>query len=89
MADPYSIMMDGVEIPIPRGKDMEKFISWVHKNEIRDPFHPDQHYDYVGAWRSGMERDPETKHFFDTYKLPGHPTFSIDREEGYTNEYMK
>ena len=69
--------MDGIAIPIPSDEEMPEFKKWLEKNKIVEFMHPDQHYDYVGAWRSGMNRGKEG-HFFDTYKTPGHPTFSIE-----------
>jgi hypothetical protein len=61
------------------------FRDWADQNNINDPFHPKQYYDLVSAWRSGLNRGAELSqgeqgHFPDTYKLPGHPTFSMESQ---------
>ena len=33
-------------------------------------------YDLRGAYKAGLEPDPETGHWPDTFKKPNHPTFS-------------
>lgn len=60
-------------------KDELRFQSWIRKSGITDLDHPDSHYDYRGFWRSteGAPHKAGT-HFPDTYKLPGHPTFSVE-----------
>lgn len=76
MAD-ETILRDGVQIPLPGPTEKKAFDAWLAANKVREPMHPDQHYDYVGAFREGMARAPgEQGHFKDTYKLPGHETFS-------------
>lgn len=69
------MIRDGVEIPVPTPEEEGPFQDWLAANQTKEPFHPEQHYDYVGAFRAGINRD-ETAHLPDTYKLPGHPTFS-------------
>ena len=89
-----SFIRDGVEMTYPTPEEMPKFLEWLKINNDKDPFHPDQHYDYVGAFRAGINRtDQEGNqapfpkgHFPDTFKLPGHPTFSI--ESKYYKEGM-
>jgi len=95
MPSGQSIIRDGVEIPLPTTEELPKFKSWLEKNGDRDPYHPAQHYDLLGAFRSGLnrvdekgepspiKRDPKTGemvggHLPDTFKLPGHPTFSTE-----------
>lgn len=76
MAD-KTITRDGVQIPLPSTLEEKVFNDWLKRNNAREPFHPDQHYDYVGAFRAGEARAPgEQGHFKDTFKLPGHETFS-------------
>lgn len=67
---------DGVQIPKPSAKEQAAFDKWAKINNVNDPFHPDQHYDYVSAFRAGVGRDKGNEHFPDTFKLPGHETFS-------------
>ena len=70
------IMMDRVPISLPTPEEMPTFEKWLKANNIKEPFHPDQHYDYVGAFRAG--KNATDGHFPDTFKLPGHPTFSVE-----------
>jgi len=76
------IVRDGVKIPVPQGVEQVLFDAWLEKNNDKEPFHPEQHYDYVSAFRAGINRSPappgKRGHFPDTYKLPGHPTFSVE-----------
>lgn len=68
-------------IPLPLPEERSRFAQWLADNKVSDPFHPDQHYDNVGAFRSGIGRAPgEQGHFPDTFKLPGHPTFSNESQ---------
>ncbi|MDO9528023.1 MAG: hypothetical protein Q7J27_02565 [Syntrophales bacterium] len=81
------IIMDGIELSLPKKEEVEAFNAWLEKNGDRDPFNPAQHYDLLGAFRAGINRT-DTKgnfasfnnggHLPDTFKLPGHPTFSIE-----------
>ncbi len=72
---------DGVLIPIPSQQERDAFAKWLQQNRVNDPFHPDQHYDYVGAFRGQLQRDAGADgHFPDTYKLPGHETFSNESQ---------
>ena len=60
-------------------KDELRFQAWAHRNGITDVDHPDSHYDYRGYWRSVKGADhPRGKHFPDTFKQHGHPTFSVE-----------
>ena len=60
----------------------ESFEDWARRNQIREPNSPLHFYDNRAAWGAGVNRTPmipmrpEFGHFPDTYKLPGHPTFS-------------
>jgi hypothetical protein len=60
--------------------DKMTFEEWLKENYIRD--YPSEDYDYQGAYEAGFQRmpiipfSPEYGHFYDTYKLPGHKTFS-------------
>ena len=57
------------------------FRGWALRNNIRDVDHPDSFYDYRGFWKdtAGAPHPPgETLHFPDTFKMHGHPTFSIE-----------
>lgn len=89
VAKPYSIYVrrDGVEIPFPYPEEMKPFNKWLEEGGDRDPYHPDQHYDLLSAFRAGLKRNKKKGgHLPDTFKLPGHPTFSI--ESKYYKEGM-
>ncbi len=79
------VIRDGIEIPLPNAQEQPAFDKWLKDNNVTDPFHTGQHYDYVGAWRAGETRGKEN-HFTDSFKLPKHPTFSI--ESRYYSEGM-
>ncbi len=70
-------------MPTKLTKDEEaKFQEWYKghssKNKINpDPDTPEHYYDYRGAWKEGMQGD-ERGHLPDTFKTPGHPTFSVE-----------
>lgn len=55
-----------------------QFQNWVKQNKITDVDHPDSHYDYRGYWKEVGNKPIRygVDHFPDTYKQPGHPTFS-------------
>lgn len=55
------------------------FKSWAKKHNIRDVDHPDSHYDYRGAFVSGMKPGPDA-HWPDTFKQTGHETFSNESQ---------
>ena len=66
-----------------------QFRAWVRANGIRDLDHPDSHYDYRGYWKREVARGRDTteinagdgqRHFTDTYKQHGHPTFSAESQ---------
>lgn len=73
--------------------DEKKFKDWYgrlseYKGLNPDPDDVDQYYDYRGFWKENPElaermlnNDPDA-HFVDTYKLPGHPTFSNESKYG-------
>ncbi len=44
-----------------------------------DPYDPKHYYDYLGAWKAGLRPKPG-EHWPDTFKLPGHPTFSVESQ---------
>lgn len=83
-----SVMRDGVEIPLPTAKESAAFEAWAKRNGVNEPFHPGHHYDNVGAFRAGIDRDKGSAHFPDTFKLPGHPTFSNESKYA-TGEFAK
>lgn len=74
------IMIDGVNIPRATPAEEQAFVDWLKANKVKEPYHPNQHYDYVSAFRNGVNRDGKSAHFPDTYKLPKHPTFSIESQ---------
>lgn len=66
-------------------KEEKEFKAWYnkvasYKGLNPNPDSPDQYYDYRGFWknedRDKILTDNAEVHFFDTYKKPGHPTFS-------------
>lgn len=67
------------QTPIPAQRQPE-FDSWVQQNQISDLDHPDSHYDYRGAFMAGVQPDPSSGHWPDTFKQPGHPTFSTESQ---------
>ena len=72
-------MLDGVLVPIPSPEEQAAFDQYIKVNKVLDPFHPEEHYDHVSAFRDGISRGQGPDgHFPDTYKLPGHPTFSVE-----------
>jgi hypothetical protein len=54
------------------------FDDWIKRNGITDLDAPDSHYDYRGAFLSGLNRDSAGGHWPDTFKQHGHPTFSVE-----------
>lgn len=73
-------------------EDFQKWYAKIaeYKGLNPDPDDAEQYYDYRTYWfenpeaaRKMLENDPET-HFYDTYKYPGHPTFS--NESMYADE---
>lgn len=76
-----SLLRDGVRIPLPEPSERTAFAQWLQRNNVNEPFHPNQHYDNVSAFRAGVNRAPGKEgHFPDTYKLPGHKTFSNESQ---------
>ena len=75
-------------------EEESKFKDWYnkvakYKGLSNNPDSEDQKYDYRGYWKNEPKRDdiltdnPDA-HFTDTYKQPGHPTFSD--ESMYSNK---
>ena len=73
--------------------DENKFKDWYgrlseYKGLNPDPDDANQYYDYRGFWKENPElaermlNDDPDAHFVDTYKLPGHPTFSNESKYG-------
>lgn len=65
--------------------DEIKFRNWVAQNHIQDADSSLAHYDYRGYWKAQQAGDVYAQqaanhHFPDTYKLPGHPTFSNESD---------
>ena len=60
------------------------FNYWVKQTGIRDNDHPDSFYDYRGYWKDIASQGKDLtqilsdgfRHYPDTYKQHGHPTFS-------------
>lgn len=77
-----TVMLDGQRIPKARKDEEPAFEKWMKDNNVREPYHPDQHYDYVGAFRAGegRQKDVPEGHFTDRFKLPGHETFSDESD---------
>lgn len=76
-----TIVRDGQRIPMARPDERIAFERWAKANNVKDPYHPDQHYDYVGAFRAGQGRQKGSEgHFTDQFKLPGHETFSNESD---------
>uniref|UniRef100_A0A6M3JTK4 Uncharacterized protein n=1 Tax=viral metagenome TaxID=1070528 RepID=A0A6M3JTK4_9ZZZZ len=74
----YFTYMDGVQIPLPRDvEEWKAFNAWLKANGDKDPYNPEQHYDLLSAFRAKLNRK-NGGHLPDTYKLPGHPTFSVE-----------
>lgn len=66
-------------------REEPKFQNWYAKVAEQlginpNPDDPRHFYDYRGAFRQGVNPDPVSGHFPDTYKLPGHPTFSVESQ---------
>lgn len=47
---------------------------WLKQNKVQDSPYSD--YDNYGAFKAGINRDPLSQHFPDTFKLPWHSSFS-------------
>lgn len=59
------------------------FREWAIANGIHDVDMPDSHYDYRGFWKQtqGASHPPGSeRHFPDTFKQHGHPTFSVESQ---------
>jgi hypothetical protein len=53
------------------------FQTWKQKYAPQDS---GADYDLRGAFKAGLKPDPVTKHWPDTFKKPGHPTFSVESQ---------
>lgn len=67
--------------------DETQFNKWIKDNNIKDLNEPDSFYDYRGYWKdiaskgrneTQINSQDHRLHYPDTYKQPGHPTFSIE-----------
>lgn len=59
------------------------FQRWAEASNIHDVDHPDSHYDYRGLYLAVKGQVvPQTpdRHFPDTFKMHGHPTFSVESQ---------
>jgi hypothetical protein len=83
----------GSRLPAPRATEItrlepreeDSFRQWANASQIADVDAPDSYYDYRGLYRELKGKPvPVTadRHFPDTYKQHGHPTFS--RESKYS-----
>jgi hypothetical protein len=63
---------DEYNTPLDQGEE-EKFQAWKAQKAPKDSGYD---YDLRGAYKAGVEPDPEDGHWPDTYKKPNHPTFS-------------
>jgi len=70
-------------------QDEAAFQQWVQQNQLGDVDHPDAHYDMRGYWKgvaakgadqSEINAGDGLRHFPDTYKQHGHPTFSVESQ---------
>lgn len=60
-------------------KNEIRFRAWARRNKINDVDDPRSFYDYRGYWQqTNGAPHRQGAHFPDTYKLPGHPTFSVE-----------
>jgi len=58
-------------------EEQAAFEQWLRENNIHDLDDPRSHYDYRGAFKAGVGREPGAEgHFPDTFKQHGHETFS-------------
>ena len=73
MAEPEEEdLTDKYNTPLTRGEEL-RYQQWAKQNKReKDTFD----YDMRGAWKEGVQADPQSGHFPDTYKKPNHPTFS-------------
>jgi hypothetical protein len=68
--------------PLP-GPLERVFRLWARMSGIEDVDHPDSHYDYRGlflALKGQPVPQTDDRHFPDTYKMHGHPTFSVESQ---------
>lgn len=58
-----------------------QFQQWIKKNNIKDLNEPDSKYDYRGFWKQNPDfAHRPGEHFVDTFKQPGHETFSNESQ---------
>jgi hypothetical protein len=69
-------MTDRFNTPLSPEEE-ERYQQWARQNHREgDTFD----YDMRGAWQHGIQGDPRTGHYPDTYKKPNHPTFSDESQ---------
>lgn len=65
------------------------FQAWAQANKIENYDHPDAHYDMRGYWKqvaakggdeSQINAGDGLRHYPDTFKQHGHPTFSVESQ---------
>jgi hypothetical protein len=62
-------------------EEQAAFEQWLRANNIHDLDDPRSHYDYRGAFKAGVGREPGAEgHFPDTFKQHGHETFSNESQ---------
>jgi hypothetical protein len=64
------------ETPLTPEQEIQ-FQAW---KKIAAPRDSGADYDYRGAWLAGVEADPVSAHWPDTFKKPNHPTFSVESQ---------
>lgn len=64
------------DTPLNQQEESE-FQQWKQKYAPNDT---GEDYDLRGAFKEGLEPDPKTGHWPDTYKKPNHPTFSNESQ---------
>ena len=69
MTDQYNTQLDPEE--------EQRYHDWAAQNHREGDTYD---YDMRGAWKQGIEGDPRTGHYPDTYKKPNHPTFSDESQ---------
>lgn len=73
--------MAGQEVTALTPAEEDTYRRWLKASQITDAESPDAHYDYRGYFKetNGAAVPMSTdRHFPDTYKQHGHPTFSVE-----------
>jgi hypothetical protein len=81
-ADLAAASLPAERTPLTQAQEVA-FQHWAQASGIRDVDHPDSRYDYRGLFLArGGQPVPKTpdRHFPDTFKQHGHPTFSIESQ---------